>query len=365
MSNAEEFGDWLDDGARRHRRSSSRSTGRCRCGSTSWSAAGCYDLFADDAPATVDRPAAAARRPAPARVNPELRRLARDEPRVERAGAAAAAPAAAAGQPAPAARRRAAPSRADVIDRARRARACCRRSPSSSAGPAATPRSRSAWHAGLRLTTPDERERDPRGSSSARCADIPDEDLARARLLRVARRRSSAGVAAHHAGHAARPSRRSSRSCSAAAWSRSSSPPRPWRWASTCRPARVVLEKLVEVERRDPRRHHAGGVHPAHRPGRAARHRRRGPRRRALAAGPRPARRSAGLASTRTYPLRSQLPAVLQHGRQPGRPGRPRRAAREILETSFAQFQADRAVVGLARQVRRQRGGPGRATPRR
>ncbi len=30
-----------------------------------------------------------------------------------------------------------------------------------------------------------------------------------------------------------------------------------------------------------------------------------------------------------------------------------RERAREILETSFAQFQADRAVVGLARQVRR------------
>ena len=34
-----------------------------------------------------------------------------------------------------------------------------------------------------------------------------------------------------------------------------------------------------------------------------------------------------------------------------GQVGRER--AREILETSFAQFQADRAVVGLARQVRR------------
>src|SRR5919202_1955958 len=31
-----------------------------------------------------------------------------------------------------------------------------------------------------------------------------------------------------------------------------------------------------------------------------------------------------------------------------------RARAREILETSFAQFQADRAVVGLARQARRQ-----------
>ena len=34
----------------------------------------------------------------------------------------------------------------------------------------------------------------------------------------------------------------------------------------------------------------------------------------------------AGLASTRTYPLRSSLPPVVQHGGQPGRPGRPRAA---------------------------------------
>jgi ATP-dependent RNA helicase HelY len=61
----------------------------------------------------------------------------------------------------------------------------------------------------------------------------------------------------------------------------------------------------------------------------------------------------AGLASTRTYPLRSSfrptynmaVNLVAQVGRGP---------AREILETSFAQFQADRAVVGLARQARKQ-----------
>ena len=70
-------------------------------------------------------------------------------------------------------------------------------------------------------------------------------------------------------------------------------------------PARtVVLEKLVEVERRDPRRHHAGGVHPAHRPRRPARHRRRGPRRRALAARARPAAR-------RRPRLDPHLPAAL------------------------------------------------------
>ncbi len=64
-------------------------------------------------------------------------------------------------------------------------------------------------------------------------------------------------------------------------------------------------------------------------------------------------RHVAGLASTRTYPLRSQLPAVVQHGGQPGRQRSARRQARELLESSFAQFQADRSVVGLARQVQR------------
>jgi ATP-dependent RNA helicase HelY len=59
-----------------------------------------------------------------------------------------------------------------------------------------------------------------------------------------------------------------------------------------------------------------------------------------------------GLASTRTYPLRSSfrptynmaVNLVAQVGRE---------VAREILETSFAQFQADRAVVGMATAVRR------------
>jgi ATP-dependent RNA helicase HelY len=59
----------------------------------------------------------------------------------------------------------------------------------------------------------------------------------------------------------------------------------------------------------------------------------------------------AGLASRRTYPLNSSfrptynmsINLVAQFGR---------RRTREILESSFAQFQADRSVVGLARQVR-------------
>ncbi|WP_127127623.1 RNA helicase [Georgenia sp. SYP-B2076] len=60
----------------------------------------------------------------------------------------------------------------------------------------------------------------------------------------------------------------------------------------------------------------------------------------------------AGLASRRTYPLRSAFHptynmAVNLLGTM------PYADAREVLETSFAQFQADRGVVGLARQARK------------
>ncbi|MEQ4498443.1 DEAD/DEAH box helicase [Nocardioides kribbensis] len=63
-------------------------------------------------------------------------------------------------------------------------------------------------------------------------------------------------------------------------------------------------------------------------------------------------REVAGLASTRTYPLRSSfrpsynmaVNLVHQFGRE---------RARATLEQSFAQFQADKAVVGLARQLRK------------
>ncbi|MDL9979838.1 DEAD/DEAH box helicase [Microbacterium sp. ASV49] len=61
----------------------------------------------------------------------------------------------------------------------------------------------------------------------------------------------------------------------------------------------------------------------------------------------------ANLASRRTYPLNSSFrPTYNMAVNLIEQFGRPR--AREILESSFAQFQADRAVVGLARQVREQ-----------
>jgi ATP-dependent RNA helicase HelY len=63
-------------------------------------------------------------------------------------------------------------------------------------------------------------------------------------------------------------------------------------------------------------------------------------------------RHVAGLASTRTYPLRSSFrPSYNMAVNLVQVLGRA--ASRELLESSFAQFQADRAVVGLARQVRR------------
>ena len=61
-------------------------------------------------------------------------------------------------------------------------------------------------------------------------------------------------------------------------------------------------------------------------------------------------REVAGLASTRTYPLNSSFsPSYNMAVNLVHQVGRAK--ARELLEQSFAQFQADRAVVGLARQI--------------
>jgi ATP-dependent RNA helicase HelY len=63
-------------------------------------------------------------------------------------------------------------------------------------------------------------------------------------------------------------------------------------------------------------------------------------------------RHVAGLASTRTYPLRSSFrPSYNMAVNLVGSVGMD--AAGTLLESSFAQFQADRSVVGVARQVQR------------
>ncbi|WP_055567254.1 DEAD/DEAH box helicase [Streptomyces atriruber] len=60
----------------------------------------------------------------------------------------------------------------------------------------------------------------------------------------------------------------------------------------------------------------------------------------------------AGLAGTRTYPLRSSFkPSYNMAVNLVEQFGRHR--SRELLETSFAQFQADKSVVGISRQVQK------------
>ncbi|CAB4718097.1 unannotated protein [freshwater metagenome] len=113
--------------------------------------------------------------------------------------------------------------------------------------------------------------------------------------------------------------------------------------------------EALEVERRDARRHHPGGVHPAHRARRPPRPRHRGPRRRALAARHGPARgRRPRLDAHVSVAL--VVPTVVQHGRQPRAPvrsGPGPRAARAVV----------RAVPG--RQGRRRSGPAAAQEPRR
>jgi ATP-dependent RNA helicase HelY len=68
----------------------------------------------------------------------------------------------------------------------------------------------------------------------------------------------------------------------------------------------------------------------------------------------------AGLAGTRTYPLSSSFqPSYNMAVNLVGQVGRERASA--LLESSFAQFQADRAVAGIARQARLSRKSMGEA----
>ena len=83
-----------------------------------------------------------------------------------------------------------------------------------------------------------------------------------------------------------------------------------------------------------------------------------------LAAGPRA--RGAGAASPRPGPIRCGRASGRRYNMAVnlvGQVGRDR--ARELLESSFAQFQADRAVVGLARAGARATRRRSRATARR
>ena len=197
VSNAEEFGEWLEtvrgDTAvivEEHRPVplwQSVLVGRRL-----------YDLFADPA-----RPATAA----PAEVNRELVRLRAEQSRADHSrvgpGQRGRAPSRSAGPAAPGGstpRGRAGSGclRVPRSSRSSTARDCCRRSRSSSAGPAATRAVAQCLSAGLRLATPDERTR-IRAHARERTADLSDADL---RVLGYWEWLDGLerGIAAHHAG---------------------------------------------------------------------------------------------------------------------------------------------------------------------
>ena len=229
------------------------------------------------------------------------------------------------------------------------ARACCRRSPSSSAAPAARRPSGQLLASGMRLITevrgraqpPPRRGAHPgarrRGPVGARLLGLRRRHLAR---VRRAPRRHAADVPRDRRGALHRrpdPGRLRHRDAG----------PRH-QHAGAHRRAREARE----VQRREPRRHLARPSTPSSPAGPVG----EASTSRATpwccgTAGSTPLG-VAGLASTRTYPLRSSfrptynmaVNLVRQFGRE---------SAREILETSFAQFQADRAVVGFVRTVRR------------
>ncbi len=285
-----------------------------------------YDVFVDD-----DMRA----------VNPELLRLARDEERFTRLGDRR--PSRGGRRP----RSRSTPSRVDVIERLDRegllpaitfifSRAGC---------DAAV---RQCLVSGLRLTTPAERD-EIRALVEGRTVDLPDEDLAvlgyHEWLDGLER-----GLAAHHAGLL--PTFKEvvedlfQRGLVRAVFATETLA------LGINMPARsVVLEKLTKWN---------GETHADVTPGEYTQLTGRAGRRGIDVEGHAVVvwqtgldpRAVAGLASTRTYPLRSSFrPSYNMAVNLVGQVGR--HTAREILESSFAQFQADRAVVGLARQVRK------------
>jgi ATP-dependent RNA helicase HelY len=338
VSNAEEFGDWLDTvrGDTEVVVSEHRPVPlwqHVMVGSR------LYDLFAEDTP-IVGRDGSTVA--VPARVNPELLRLARDEDRVVRTARGRGH------RPPRGPRGRSVPSRADVVSQLDRAgllpaitfifsRAACD----------AAVQQCLAW--GVRLTSPEERD-EIRRVVDVRCAEIPDEDLAVLGYWEWAEGLER-GLAAHHAGLL--PTFKEvveelfSRGLVKAVFATETLA------LGVNMPARsVVLEKLVKWN---------GETHADVTPGEYTQLTGRAGRRGIDVEGHavvlwQPGldpEAVAGLASTRTYPLRSSFrPTYNMAVNLVDQVGRAR--AREILETSFAQFQADRAVVGLARQARRQ-----------
>ncbi|TAK69671.1 MAG: DEAD/DEAH box helicase [Actinomycetota bacterium] len=274
-------------------------------------------------------------------VNPELVRIAREAQRDERLRDTRSRHGRRGG------RRHHGPSRADVITRLDRegllpaitfifSRAGCDAAVSQ------------CLAAGIRLTTPAERI-EIRDLVEQRCADIPDEDLAvlgYGEWLTGLER----GIAAHHAGML--PTfKEVVEELFQRGWVKAVFATETLALGINMPARSVVLERLVKWN---------GEAHVDVTPGEYTQLTGRAGRRGidveghavVLWAPQLDPRTVAGLASARTYPLRSSFrPSYNMAVNLVSRLGR--HASREVLETSFAQFQADRAVVGLAAQVRR------------
>jgi ATP-dependent RNA helicase HelY len=329
VSNAEEFGEWLETvrGKTRIIVSEHRPV-------PLWQhvlAGGrLYDLYAGADPQPAPEPGGEV-----ARVNPDLVRYARE--REERHRGRGGRPGRAGGPP----------SRVEVVERLDAdgllpaitfifSRAGC---------DAAV---QQFLHSGVRLLTPDERLR-VRAHVSARCADIPPEDL-HVLGFHDFGEALERGVAAHHAGML--PTFKEiveelfTQGLVKAVFATETLA------LGINMPARsVVLESLVKWN---------GEFHADITPGEYTQLTGRAGRRGIDVEGHavvlwRPGldpRALAGLASTRTYPLRSSFkPSYNMAVNLVGQVGKAR--ARALLESSFAQFQADKAVVGLTRQLKR------------
>ncbi|ADG74769.1 DSH domain protein [Cellulomonas flavigena DSM 20109] len=200
--------------------------------------------------------------------------------------------------------------------------------------------------AGVRLTTPAERA-DIRRVAEERCAAIPPEDLEvlgyDAFVEGLVR-----GVAAHHAGMLPL-FKETVEDLFSRGWVKVVFATETLALGINM-PARcVVLEKLVKWD---------GSAHVDVTPGEYTQLTGRAGRRGidteghavVVAHGALDPVQLAGLASRRLYPLRSSFrPTYNMAVNLVAQVGRER--ARDVLETSFAQFQADRGVVGLARQA--------------
>ena len=130
-------------------------------------------------------------------------------------------------------------------------------------------------------------------------------------------------------------------------------------------PARSVVDREAdEVHRRAPRVPDAGRLHPAHRAGRAARHRH-----------PRVTRSCCGARSCRSsrsprWPRAARSTCDRRSGRPTTWPPTScgptaRERAHHLLNLSFAQYQADRDVVRLEARLARREAGARRAAARR